>query len=705
MEIPAISVIIPLYNAEKFIGECLNSLLAQTFQNFEVIVVDDCSTDDSAEIVKNYAEKFGERLIFAATKKNSGGPGEPSNIGMGLSHGEYLFFIDNDDTITPDALEKLYRDAKNFDADVVTCEKYLDIDEKIWNDPIARSKIKPYSYQSGNFVEKPILISDDLTKRVQDCSKRRFLWNLWTKLIRREFILTEQIKFVQNMVQDMLVTCCMLCTAKKIVRVPYVINFRRLRNDSVSQKRDTLADYLKKWIQTLITGFDYLEKFLNRRVFFQQNPAMKYTMLKTYVDEIFRGYFAKLYTKFPAYSINELLRKEFADKNSPELTSFVFNAMNFYYLRFIQAQQQNNLLNQRIAMENFPAVSVIIPLYNAESYIAECFDSLLAQTFKNFEIIVVDDCSTDNSAAIVQNYAEKFAGRLIFSRMKVNSGYASLPRNKGIELSRGEYLYFIDPDDTISPTALDELYNLAKKFNADVVHCEKYFSVPDNFYNDAEYRKKLKPYSWPMKNKRFITKPTLLTDDLSRRITDFSSRWLQWAVWAQMVRRKFIIEHEIKFINVYSQDMLFTMCELCCAKRYLVIPNVFYFWREHEGSKVTEKLDLSKTIHKYAAILKHGIKYLDEFLNQQDFFADRADLKYILFDTLAKTVLVRLDEVYLQNPAYKVEKFLREEFSDISPAVSAYLFSAMNIHRLQLMNSRRKIEILKQEVSRLKNKV
>ena len=108
-----------------------------------------------------------------------------------------------------------------------------------------------------------------------------------------------------------------------------------------------------------------------------------------------------------------------------------------------------------------PSISVIIPLYNAEKYFGECLDSLLAQTFKNFEVIVVDDCSTDNSLAIAKSYLEKFGGRLKISRMYVNSGKPSLPRNKGLAVSRGEYIYFMDNDDLITPTAFEELYTLA----------------------------------------------------------------------------------------------------------------------------------------------------------------------------------------------------------------------------------------------------
>ena len=81
-----ISVVIPMYNAEKYIGDCLDSLLAQTFGDFEVIVVDDCSTDSSCAVVQSYAGKFGGRLKLARTEKNSGGGGYvPRNIGLNLS--------------------------------------------------------------------------------------------------------------------------------------------------------------------------------------------------------------------------------------------------------------------------------------------------------------------------------------------------------------------------------------------------------------------------------------------------------------------------------------------------------------------------------------------------------------------------------------------------------------------------------------------
>ena len=143
-----------------------------------------------------------------------------------------------------------------------------------------------------------------------------------------------------------------------------------------------------------------------------------------------------------------------------------------------------------------PAISIIIPLYNAEKFISDCLDSLLAQTFKDFEVIIIDDCSTDNSAAIVENYRKKFSGRLTLSRTKKNSGCAGIPKNMGFNFSRGEYVFFLDADDAITPTAFEELYPVAKNFGADVVACEKYYEVPAELWNNDEFKKSLTPVSY-----------------------------------------------------------------------------------------------------------------------------------------------------------------------------------------------------------------
>ena len=94
-------------------------------------------------------------------------------------------------------------------------------------------------------------------------------------------------------------------------------------------------------------------------------------------------------------------------------------------------------------VNEIPAVSVIVPMYNTEKYIGELMDSVLAQTLQSFELVIVDDCSTDKSCEIVESYIPKFSGRLQLIKSSVNSGGCAVPRNKGLAVSRGEYVFLL----------------------------------------------------------------------------------------------------------------------------------------------------------------------------------------------------------------------------------------------------------------------
>ena len=101
-----------------------------------------------------------------------------------------------------------------------------------------------------------------------------------------------------------------------------------------------------------------------------------------------------------------------------------------------------------------PLVSVIIPLYNAERYIAETIDSVISQTYNNFEIIIIDDCSTDNSREIVRQYEKKYQ-RVVLIESKINFGGPAKPRNVGIKNAKGVFVAFLDADDIWENTKLE----------------------------------------------------------------------------------------------------------------------------------------------------------------------------------------------------------------------------------------------------------
>ena len=115
--VPKISVIIPVYNAEKYLERCLDSACKQTLQDIEIICVDDCSTDGSFEILKKYSKNY-KNLIVIKLEKNQG-ESAARNAGLSAAKGEYLAFMDNDDEIDLNFYEKLYEKAAKTNADIV----------------------------------------------------------------------------------------------------------------------------------------------------------------------------------------------------------------------------------------------------------------------------------------------------------------------------------------------------------------------------------------------------------------------------------------------------------------------------------------------------------------------------------------------------------------------------------------------------------
>ena len=328
--IPAISVIIPMYNVEKYVGFCLDSLLAQTLQDFEVIIVDDCSTDKSCDIAENYKSSFAGKLKLLRTKKNSGGGGTPRNIGVKNSRGEYLFFLDSDDFITDTALEELYTVAKDFDADVADCQKYFAVRE---------DQISIRDYLKCEPVKKPTLISDDLKARVNELVERNFINTLWTKLIRRKFFVGQNLQVLNILGEDMVITCCLVCAAKKYLRVPNIVNFYRIREDSSYNKQFDIEQAFQAWLKSIAQGFKYLDEFLSRQEFFKENVHLKFPILERLVQE-FDEYLMPFYEQISAYQLDAFIRDELSRAgDTSALTAFLFSRMNLLNLQLIRQQK------------------------------------------------------------------------------------------------------------------------------------------------------------------------------------------------------------------------------------------------------------------------------------------------------------------------------------------------------------------------------
>ena len=188
-----------------------------------------------------------------------------------------------------------------------------------------------------------------------------------------------------------------------------------------------------------------------------------------------------------------------------------------------------------------PKVSVIVPVYKAENYLHRCVDSLLAQTFQDYEILLVDDGSPDRSGEICDEYAKKDSRVRVFH--KANGGVSSA-RQCGMDNARGEYTIHADPDDWVEPEMLEELYKKAKEDNADIVVCDFY----EEYIGKQYYRKQ---------------QTSVIAEEV---ISGFFSGKLHAACWNKLIKKKIYIDHDIQFpldIGLW-EDMA-------------TIPKLFYF--------------------------------------------------------------------------------------------------------------------------------
>ena len=305
--VPKVSVIIPCYNAEKFIRQCLISILSSKFTDYEVIVVDDCSTDKSVEEVEKFLPHFSERLKILSTKKNSGGPGIPRNIGINSAVGEYITFVDNDDMILPTTLQNFYDAAEKFNADVVHTEKtfiFNDFgDGKFNREDLMLQSDEPHD----SFVEEITAETEDLSERINRYVEGKFFWLPWGKFYRKDFLLKNKIEFPQIKFSEDMIFCfkCM-CLAKNYIRVPFVANIHRVRADSVSQKFS-----LSDWLNVTLNLLENLEDFMSKENFFKNHSAKYFDVINFFIEKHF-NFIRNFFADMKDYEVQKIFYDELA---------------------------------------------------------------------------------------------------------------------------------------------------------------------------------------------------------------------------------------------------------------------------------------------------------------------------------------------------------------------------------------------------------
>lgn len=304
----------------------------------------------------------------------------------------------------------------------------------------------------------------------------------------------------------------------------------------------------------------------------------------------------------------------------------------------------------RYKMKNNPLVSIVVPVYNVEKYLVKCLDSLVNQTYKNTEIIIVNDGSTDGSLDIIQKYAQEDSRILIVN--KVNGGLASA-RNAGVSVSKGEYIWHVDSDDYAELSALSKMVTYALVKNADIV-VTGYYCENENYQNTGK------------RSSRY-------TGELSgnEALALMFKMKIGGEVWSKLYKRELYVRGNIKQNELYSEveDILLNYQMFSCATRvcFLDTYTMHHIYREHSYSFGAKQILFRKNHHQgILSILK------DNFISLE---VEKAYC-YFLFSDFLTCLSMKKRELYDQLGFWKIKKmcvymsclpYFNEVFSKGSP--------------------------------------
>ncbi|WP_294064325.1 glycosyltransferase [uncultured Fusobacterium sp.] len=239
-------------------------------------------------------------------------------------------------------------------------------------------------------------------------------------------------------------------------------------------------------------------------------------------------------------------------------------------------------------MEEKIKVSVIIPVYNVEDYIEKCLESVVNQTLKEIEIIVVNDGTKDNSIKKIEKY---FSDSRIKIINKQNGGLSSA-RNAGLEIAKGEYISFIDSDDFIEEKMLEELYNESE--NADIV-----------FSNNLNYNM--------LDNKLSKEEREFFFDKMSNK-GSYICMYSSAVVWNKIYKRDFLEKNNLRFIEgIIHEDDIFTIKSHFLAEKVKYVKKFHYYYRINRKDSIMNNKVKNKHLENYKVIYEQVREFYDNF--------------------------------------------------------------------------------------------
>ena len=511
------SIIINVNKENHFLEQCLDNLIIkQSLKQIEIILINYQFIENNYEILKKY---MLNNKIIIVNKLNI----DDENDALGFANGKYFGIIEINDFIDNNMFENLYEFSINKDINIVSYNYYL-----FWEKKKKKVKLRNLKFIFNQFFNSKTYANNLL-----------ILPSIWTGIYKKNF-------FIKNKLKNFPILYSIDNKTYFFIKLFWNNEFfsnNNLRFNSIYDKNN---------IKFLFTHKEFyeIEKIFKNNVIKIENEKYYNTYkIKTLLWNLNRIEKKKEFIQFLFKEIYIILKTD----------NYFHHKFDEYEIRFL-----NNLKNygKKITAEIYlskyikihPKISVIIPVFNSEEFISECLNSLIKQTFKNFEVICINDGSNDTSFKILKEFEKKDERIHIISQ---NNKGAGIARNIGMGKSKGDYLLFLDSDDIFENIMLEELYAKIKQNDNEVVICNSQnFIMKDN--KKIFYRKNYLILDEILKNKSFSSR------DIKK---DFFNLFIWWP-WDKLFKKKYIENLGIKFQNLRStNDLYFIASAVIAAKK------------------------------------------------------------------------------------------------------------------------------------------
>ena len=540
-DIHKVSVIIPAYNAEDYIGKCLDSVLNQTLKEIEIICVDDGSEDKTGQILEEYKKKDNRVQVVKKVHSNTG---DSRNAGMKAAKGEYLSFVDADDFIEPDMLETAYGLAVEQGSDIV------------------HFKTDIYDHERGTYTDAPwTLRTWEMPEKrpfsAEDAADKIFNMGSCTpgdKLFKKCFIDENNIQF-QNIssTDDMLFTFGALSLAGVISIAEKVLYHMRTGH----------RKYLSEGAETMTSN--YFKALMELKSFLEERG----------IYEKYRKSFLNWAADFSLWNYNRIKEPFFSELIRQQLKNSYFRKLGIYGLDkndyynkdwYLQVRDLKRALSEEMKekIPSIPKVSVVIPFCNTGGKAGECLEKYTLQTLKSIEIICVDDCSDDDTADCLEAFANEDP-RIRVIRNKERLGHGK-SMNTGLDAAKGMYVCFSEEYDYADVTMLRKLYEACKENDLDIARGDLCKFRHDK-YGDKIYDHR-----------------RVVSDDYYNRVIDTSldRTWRHFinVPWGGIYKMSFLKKNNLRFYeeeDTHYIDGRFVIDANMRAKRVMFIPETVYY--------------------------------------------------------------------------------------------------------------------------------